>query len=289
MADAERGAMFDEFIETGLLDDANVLIRTARFAQWNYNGKIKDPILALRAEMLDEEGKVHEQFMSSGDLTFFVPSNDGRKAVPIGKYQKLNKNTNAAAFILSIMNSDTRGEMTAKLKTTDDIGVLDGLKVHVVRKKQPKRQSLVAPGSEAAGVAAQEEEKFQMVVDRVLSYPWENGAGQVQTIRPSDVAQIPASVLTGAAPQSAPATGGASAATDLAIGVVVSVIAANGGSIKKAAIAGKVYTNDLVKSESAATKNAILGLVTKDEFLLSDAAKAVGVNYNQQSGEVSLG
>lgn len=292
MADNERGAMFDEFIETGLLDDANVVLRTNRFATWDYKGKIQPPgVLALRAEMVDEENKVHEQYMSAGDLNFFVPSSDGKKAVPIGKYQKLNKNTNAAAFILSIMNADTRGEMTPKLKATDDISILDGLRVHVVRKKQPKRPGLVAPGSEAASAEA-EKESFQMLVDKVLSYPWENGAGQAvqgsSTVVPPTVSG--ASVAAQPAPaQAAQASAGAGAAGDLAVGVLISVISANGGTIKKAAIAGKVYTNELIKAETPATKNSILGLVTKDEFLLSDAVKAVGINYNQQSGDVVLG
>lgn len=289
MTEEQKGAMFDEFLDTGLLDDANVILRTNRFASWDYKGQVSPAVLALRCEMLDEEQKVHEQYMSSGDMAFFVPSNDGKKAVPIGKYQKLNKNTNAAAFILSIMNADVRGEMTAKLKATDDISILDGLRVHVVRKKQPKRPGLVAPGSEAASAQEQAKEQFQLVVDKVLSYPWENGAGQPMAAgsnAPAPSTVSGASVAAQAAPAQATNAG---AAGDLAIGVLVSVIGANGGTIKKAVIAGKVYTNDLVKSESAATKNAILGLVTKDEFLLSEQVKAVGIIYNQQTGDVTLG
>lgn len=288
MADQERGAMFDEFVEGGLLDDADVVIRTARFNVWDYKGKIPPPgVLALRCEMVDHEGKVHEQQMSSGELRFFVPSSDGRKAVPVGTVQKLNKNTNAAAFIMSIMNADTRGEMATKLRSTDDISVLDGLRVHVVRRNQPKRPGIVAPGSDAAAAQAADDDRKQMLVDRVLAYPWE-AAGAGANVQPPAAVAAPAAVQAPAA--AAPAGNGQAAnggVDDLAIGTILSIVAEAAGSIQKTLVPGKVYTHPSLANQPPAVKNAILGLVTKDEFLTS--AKVAGTGIKLNAGVISLG
>src|SRR3954463_13477960 len=95
----EQGAIFDEFVEGGLLDDADVLVRSARFAKWNYNGTQKDSLF-LRTVLVTDDGKEHEEYLSAGDLRFFVPSSDGTKAVPVGAQTKMNINSNFGAFIL---------------------------------------------------------------------------------------------------------------------------------------------------------------------------------------------
>jgi hypothetical protein len=270
----EQGVVYDEFVQgAGRLDDVDITVASARWVSWDYRGKIANAVLALQVNAVDAEGTEHEEYLSCGDLKFFVPSGDGKKAVPVGSQVKLNINTNAVAFIASLMNADTRGEMAAKLRTSDDISVLDGLKLHVVQKAQPKRAGIVA----APGVASAEG-KTQLIVEKVLSYPWEKAGAAPRA--------------AAAAPAAAPKAGNgappvADANTELATSTLVTIVSEAGGTIKKSAIAGKVFSNPDVKAQPAPVRNALLGIIVRDDFLMSLAE--IGIQYDKAAGTVSLG
>lgn len=271
MSPEERGAMFDEFVQGGLLDDADVTLVTNRFATWDYNGKQPVPILALKVIMQDSEGENHEQYLSAGELKFFAPSTDGKRAVPVGNQTKLNVNTNAVEFLLSIMNADTKGELATKIRSTDDISILDGLKCHVIRKAQKKRSGILV---QAAGEGNRE--KTVLTVDRIISYPWEGSTAAGQT-----------KAAAGATPAAAaPAAGGSSETEDAAVGVLVQIVSDAGGSIKKSAVAGKVFANADMKAAAAPLRNAVLGLIVKDDFL---GAEGRPWTYDKAAGTISLG
>lgn len=257
----ETGAMFDEFSTGGLLDDADVHIKSARFANWDYKGKIAAPVLALKLELQDAEGTVHEEYLSAGELRFFVPSTDGTKAIPVGSQTKLNNNTNAVNFLISLMNADTKGDLAKAIRGTDNISVIDGVQVHVVRRAQPKRSGIIVqPGKE-------NQAQTRLEVEKVLAY-----AGQAAV----PVTKAPAA---GAA---APAAAGGAAVDidDIAIPLLLEIVTANGGSIAKVAIGGKVFPHPTAKALDASTRNLLLGRIVKDEFLNSDTVKAMGMQFD---------
>lgn len=255
MATAEQGVAFDEFVQGGLLDDADVTILGSRFSTWDYNGK-QAPVFALKVTMTDDEGAQHEQYLSCGELRFFVPSTDGKKAVPVGTAQKLNLNTNAVAFLLSVMNADKVGTLTAALKASGDASLLEGLKVHVVRKAQPKRAGLAitAPGVE--GVP--QREKTQLLVEKIIAY-----AGGVAA--PAGAA-APVAAAGAAAPAAAAPV---SEVDDLAVGALCTLLGENGNSMVSTAIAGKFFSSPAVKAMELdpATKNKVLAVVVQPGFL----------------------
>jgi hypothetical protein len=282
----EKGVLYDEFVVGGLLDDAAVRVNTARWVQWDYKGKSPKPAFALCINATDTEGKVYDEYLSCGDLRFFVPSSDGRKAVQVGSQQKLNANTNAVAFLMSIMNADTRGQLAAKLKTSDDISVLDGLQCHVVRKAQPKRSGtnfIAAPGMEAQ----QQADKQYLSVEKILAYPGEPGplsAVQSQAAPAATAAGSTPGNGAAAAPPAGGSTAGA-ATEEHAMGLMLNLLASNGGKMTKATIAGKAFTHpDMKAIPDAPTRNAVLSLLTKAEWLGSEGKPW---SFDAASGTVS--
>jgi len=267
---ANQGAMFDEFVQGGLLDDADVTIKSARFVTWDYRGKAV-PVLALNVKLEDGDGAEHDEYLSSGDLKAFVPSNDGKEALAVGSQTKLNSNTNAVAFILSVINADTKGELAAKIRATSDISVLDGTKVHVIRKNQPKRSGIPVVVQEGGNQRVPQ----RLEVEKILSYAWEAGSSNGSSAKAS-TANAPA------------ATGGVDDELEgQTLGALMSILGANGGSMKKAMLAGKVFGDEFVKGLPAPIRNKILGRIVKDEFLKGELASGSGISFDGTT--VSIG
>jgi hypothetical protein len=267
MAD-QAVVLFDEFVEGGLLDDADVKVNSARWIVWDYKGKAP-AVLGLNLNLTDSEGKIHDENLSCGELTRFVPSADGKFAVPVGSQTKLNNNTNAVAFLISLMNADKRGDLATKLKTTGDISSLDGSVLHVSREAQPKRTGLVNP----VAVEGQSRPSTRLKVDSIISYPGEGAAPK-----------------PGAAPVSAPAAAPAAAAggvdDDFAVGIVMSILSENGGQIKAAAIGGKAFSNADMKAAAVPVRNATLAKVVSPAFL---GAAGRPWQFDAATGTVSFG
>lgn len=328
------GAMFDEFVQTGLLDDADVVVLRARFEQWDYRGK-QAPVLALGLDLLDlrdPEAKVVDEHLSAGDLKFFVPSADGKQAMPCGAQLKLNINTNAAAFIISLMNADARQQMATKLKGSDDISIIEGMALHIKRKDQPKRPGIAAPEHAAAPGAAPDRPRQQLIVTAVHTYPGENGDVQAAFVRGQQMiaarataapvapmaaspfaapvaaapvhapappisfpasAPVPAAAPSFAAPTAAPAAAAPAVTGDPAVvaaaaNVLLRMVAAGGGSVKKSMIAGKVFTDDEMKTAAMPLRNAVLGMIVQPTFLASEAVTSMGMKYDPTSESVTF-
>lgn len=291
----ERGAMFDEFVVSGLIDDADVTIESARFVSWDYKGQVQPPVLALQLWLVDGDGNKHDDYLSAGDQKFFVPSSDGRKAIPVGSQQKLNLNTNAVEFLISLMNADTRGQLAAKLRAGDDIGIIDGVKVHVVRKAQKKRAGIqiqaTAPDPSQPGQAPRQ--KTVLTVEKLIAYPWEaaGAAASASTQAPAGAVAAGAPAPVAAAPAGNGAAGPAVAADLQAttVGTLLQTVAESGGSIKKSQIAGKVFSNPDVKAMPTPVRNSLLGLIVRADFLTSEAVASMGIKYDAASDTVALG
>lgn len=260
MSEAVVGALFDEFVQGGLLDDADVLVKLSRFSSWDYNGKQPTPVLAIKLVMVDGENNEHEQYLSSGEMRFFVPSPDGTVAIPVGAQKKLNLNTNAVAFLLSVMNADTQGQLAAALKATGNVSLLEGVRMHVVRKAQPKRTGLIqAPGTEGQP----QREKTQLLCEKILAY-----AGQAAPPAGVKAAAVPAATAAAAAPAAAVN----SELDDLTVGALLTLLSENGNSLKPSAIAGKFFGAAAFKAGGSMplegpVKNSVLGLIVKPEFI----------------------
>lgn len=261
-----QGAMFDEFSQGGLIDDADVTVKSARFIRWDYLGT-QPEVLALQVLLEDTEGKTHDEKLSAGELKFFVPSEDGKKAIPVGTATKLNSNTNIAHFVQSIFNADTRGELAGKLKTTDDISILDGLKFHLRRVDQPKRSGLP---TQTNPDGSQKRTPQRIEVSKINAYPWESAPA--------------AGTATAAAPAAAGATQQAPAGdADLdamTMGVLFSILGANNNSIAKTAIAGKVFNDPEAKALDAPIRNKVLARIVNDAFLKGEMATGAGIKYD---------
>jgi len=220
--------------------------------------------LALRLALTDAEGNESEEWLSSGDLKNFAPSADGTEAIPQGSQTKLNSNTNAVAFILSVINADTRGELAAKIRSTTNISVLEGTKMHVVRKPQPKRTGIVQQPQGDGGNRA----PSQLTCEKINAYSWEAGGA------------VAGKTATASAPAAGAPAASASPAAAAAAGMLMGLVLANNNSIAKNAVAGKIFNTDDFKALPPAERNAILGVIVQDGFLRSDAVTGMGLTYD---------
>lgn len=133
------------FSAGGLIDDIDVEIVRARFVQYDFEGKSDEPKLCILGVMKDNDGNEHPQYWSAGDLQFFVPSEDpknedlnGITCVQVGQKTALNGGTNAALFLNSLVQVGFPEDQL----DAGDLRVLEGVKVHVNRVPQPKRNNL---------------------------------------------------------------------------------------------------------------------------------------------------
>lgn len=142
----------------GLLDDANVTIRQARFVRFDFGGKAEKPRLCLAVEMIDGDGRAHTEYYSAGDMKFFVPTADGKGYDSVADKTALYRSCNAVVFIESIVAA---GFPESKLG--NDISVIEGLKVHVSRVAQKTRKFQDGRTSK--------DDATVLVVDAILSMP----------------------------------------------------------------------------------------------------------------------
>lgn len=138
MSETPRIAAFgqeDDFVtSSGLLDDADVTILSARFGHFTYPGG-DTTTTALIVSVEDQDGKKHEQTYSVGDPEKFTPSEDGSQVFLQGSATKINSASNFATFITSLVNAG----VDRNLFSTGNITVLDGMKLHVLAQPQKDR------------------------------------------------------------------------------------------------------------------------------------------------------
>lgn len=182
------------FIEGGLaIDDSDIEVANAAWCYFDYGGKSeKGAALCLGVSMrLLSDGTVHDQYFSAGDVRFFAPSTDGNVQasagpflVPLESKAQMNKNTNAAMFLASLVNC---GFPEARLN--GDLGIdaaLVGTKMHVVQVNAPERKGLIKTGAQA------NKQQTVLVVSKLLAMP--GGSTPTQTpglgMKPAAPAQL---------------------------------------------------------------------------------------------------
>lgn len=235
-----------DFIEGGLLDDADVIVKEARFALWDYNGQAKQTA-ALRVVFVDGEDKTHEQYYSAGDPERYVPSDDGCSLIITGTSSGLNKTSNAALFITSLVNADAKvGELLAG----GNISKIDGLRAHVNRVAQQKR----------AGLAGSDDGKNRtiLLVTKIIALPGQKPSGAKKGGAPTPAAT---------ASKAAPAAGGgdASELDGKAAGYLLQILAERGGSVAKKEVPTLVF--QAANNAKDPDKAKLTTLVFKKEFL----------------------
>lgn len=153
----------------GLVGDIDALWKESRFAQWDYNGKVPQPVPAWKVVMEDvDTGEEFTQYFSMGSGKDWVPSNDGKRLVAVGTASTLKTGSNGALLMASLVNSGFPED-----KIGDDISMFDGLVAHMERQPAPKRSGLpkreVAEGAEAR-------EATVLVVTAIIKLPWEKAS-----------------------------------------------------------------------------------------------------------------
>lgn len=172
----------------GLLNDADVEIVSSRFTVYDYNGTITDPqqmSVALRLDMrVLDSGEEHVEYFSFGRVPDWSISEDGKTVDPItGK--RPNANSVFSMFMQSLIEA---GFDESKLDA-GDISVLEGLKLHVIRKAAPESWKSLP------GMKRKEEgrEKTYLAVERILEQPQPKKAAGAAKAQPK--ADVPAEVL----------------------------------------------------------------------------------------------
>lgn len=235
----------NDAVQGGLLDDADVVIREARFTLWNYNGAAKDTT-ALRVSMEDADGKQHEQYYSAGDPERFVPSDDGRKLYLTGTATALNASSNVVQFLKSLIDA---GFPAAGL--TDDIGAIDGLKAHVNRVTQQKRSFQGAAPDNGR-------ERTILLVTKVIAMPGE---------KPKKGGAKAATVSVAPAVSAANGSEVSDEIADAAAQYLLEILAENGGSIERQKVSQLAFQKALKAKD--ARKSEITKAVFNEQFLRS--------------------
>lgn len=242
-----------------VIDDVDVLIASCRFRLWDYNGKIPAPILGLAVGYVDDEGNAAEQVYSAGETKHFVPNEDGTEAVQVGTIPTLNDNTNAMAFLVSLVNAGFPED-----KIGDKVNVFEGTRVHVKQAPQPKRPGLKN---------APEGTKTVLLVSKIHYLPWDapkeavaaaKGAPkQAKPAAPAGKAAVTAHAPAAAAAAQAAVGGNGEALEAKGIEIMLGILAAKGGTITKAQIAQEAF-----KALQADPDRAkLVQMVYKDDFL----------------------
>lgn len=285
-------------VQSGLLEDVDVLILECGFVLWDYNGT-QQPGPALQCNFMDLEGKVHQQYFSAGDKEYFVPSDDNSTLTQVGTKAGLSNSTNFMKFMESIVNCGFPED-----QLDGPITVLNGLELHLIR-KIIERKGLVQnarPGEK------EKKPTGTLLAEKIHRFPWDTqkpsmfsgitpimpkqpgtpapAAPPVAPVasaigRPSSIGKPAGIGATGAplsrsappvatrplppAPQ-APASSGAQGFDDELAMEVASVLIANGGKITKARLGPALFQQIAAENPN---KQSMLKRVFDVDFLES--------------------
>lgn len=213
-----------DFAQGGILDDVDVTIVGSRVTSEAPDGYTSDKPMCFLELMLQEEGNENPtaQSFSAGDLKRIMPSEDGLHFELAPGVAGLNQNTNAAMFLRSLLDHS----FPVDKLSAGDVSVMVGLICHVNRIPQPKRSGLAQKEGER--------ERTVLVVTAIHKMPWDKPGTKTAT-----ATKAPTSIKapTGAVPAAAPA--GDVDIDELAVETLKSILAGNGGKVKKTMIAMK--------------------------------------------------
>lgn len=155
----------DDYAEGGgLLDNEDVVWEEVRFTMWDYGGRgPTTPALCVKMTVVDSGDEV-EQYYSAGKAQDWEPSDDGTELVSVGKASGINRNSNVAILINSMIEAGFPAD-----KIGDDCSVMDGLECHMVRQDAPERKGLVNTPREDG----RDYKPTILVVDEISKLPWD--------------------------------------------------------------------------------------------------------------------
>lgn len=268
----------EDFTSGGLLDDVDVRFESCRFTEWDYNGAVDHPVLALLVVMkyadpaTGQEASA-DQYYSAGELSRFYPSEDGSHAVAVAGSKGLAGGTNSAILIKSVIDAGFPVDQFGD----GDVSKMEGLVAHINRIAQPKR------GGRITGQTQSGYEATVAVVTKIHTMPWEVTAPQTRPAPKAMAARAGAGAPAlskstgvpgrGAAGVGRPAparagtpTTAAQEASDVseeAAGILLAILENKGGTVAKMSIppaSFKLLAGNPNRSE-------ILNLLADDEFL----------------------
>ncbi len=242
----------------GLLDDVNATVKEARFEIFDYQGK-GNAAPSARFTLSLEDGSEVSQNWSCGKATDWTPSEDGKTLVAIGRATSLNRQSNVALLLESIVNSGFPED-----RIGDDITIFEGMEAHFVRVPAPERKGLTKRTDAQGNVI----EQTVLVVDKIIKLPWEKKASA-----PKGQAKAPASAPK--APARAAAEG--EDLTEVASAAVLEILAENPDGVAKAQLPALLFK----KLASHPKKAQIMQVAFKNEFLSSGS-------WTYDKGKLSL-
>lgn len=142
----------------GLLDDEDVKVVESKFVMFDYGGKAQPvPALHWKLDAMDGSEPL-SQYWSMGKATDWIPSDDGKELVPIGRATQLVESSNGMVLITSAINA---GFPESKLG--DDVTIFEGMECHVNRVAAPERK----------GMVNRKENQTILTVSKIHKMPWE--------------------------------------------------------------------------------------------------------------------
>jgi hypothetical protein len=243
----------EAFVQGGtLLDDADVIVRNPRITHFTYPGG-KSTTTALVLEFEDAESKKHEQPYSIGQPEKFAPSDDGSKVLLTGTATAINKSSNFAQFIASLINSG----VPVSLFQTDDIKAIDGLRIHVNAVAQKDKSGNVVKNDKGY-------DRTVLLATKLIALPGE---------KPKSGG---AKATAGSKPAAAPAQAAAEVSDELADKAVryLSTIAGEqGGSVPRAKVSTLVFQAAMKAKDDA--KQQLMKVVFDEGFLKANSGRPV--------------
>lgn len=277
----------DDMVSGGLMDDFDGTIDKVRFVPWDYNGNIDHSVLAVAVDITPDEGQgdPFTQHYSAGDLEQFAPSMDGIEpvdlengegealeglyAVPVGKKEQLNNNTNYAQFLIAALDAGFPRE-----RVTASCDFLEGTRAHFNRIPQKKRSGIVSQPTEGQ----QKRSNDILVITQLLEDAKPAPKGKAAASKPNGQGGRPTSApATKAAPaKAAPAGDDVDAQlTELITNALAEAIEGGESGLSTAGL-GKLALNGL----SGPAKGKGIKRIKEAEFLANSEVWA----YDEENG-----
>lgn len=261
----------NDFIEGGgLYDDFDGTIMEMAFVEFDYDGSIAKPVLALAAEILNDEVEEEAgknpfiQHYSAGELDQFIPSDDGKEAVPAGSKTGLSNSCNAYLFLMSLIDVGFPADQVASR-----VDVFEGLRCHFRRQDQPERKGLAQDGGK-------EGRKRQILLaESLIALPGEEAKpkkgsvpGATKSATKAKPSAPSASSKTTISRSSKNGAGNIPAeVAEAAFAYIDEQLAEGGGSVARAALAKGVFKWAKDAGLEIKERNAVLQAVGNEDWL----------------------
>lgn len=259
----------EDFTEGGgLIDDVDVTITEARFEMFDYQGAAKEPAPSLKLSM-DIDGDEMDQNYSMGNSKDWMPSDDGKQLLAVGRATQIRMSSNGGILLKSLLDAGFPAD-----KLGDDISILDGLQAHMIRVPAPERK-----GVKKTEKQKEREERYGpptiLVVGEINTLPWEKS-------RPKGAPKAAGKKAPAktASKKEVASDDGDSDIDARASEVLMALLAENGGELARKDVPVKAF-QALAKDPD---RSSIVKRVFEEDFL-----SAEGQPWSYDDGTVTLG